>query len=356
MNTLITIREYEAAARAVLDPVHFDYVSGGARDEVTLRENEAAYARLALLPRVLRGNPKRVLETRLLNSRASMPIILSPTAFHKLMTADGELATARAAAAADTIMITGMAATVAVADVVAAARAAGGADVWFQLYPQTRNDITAEIVSRATDAGVAALVVTVDSPVLGAGDRNTRNGFTDLPPGLACQNLRGLGGDPPDRVRPIELSAELSWEHVDRLRALTELPIVLKGIAHPDDARLGIEHGADAIMVSNHGGRQLDGIPATIDLLPDVVAAVDGRVPVLVDGGIRRGTDVAKALALGATAVGIGRPIMWGLAAAGEQGARNVLEILRSELDHTLALLGVERPAELGPAWVVTKP
>ncbi|HVT69073.1 MAG TPA: alpha-hydroxy acid oxidase, partial [Trebonia sp.] len=355
-HALVTVREFEAAARAELDPVYFDYVSGGARDEVTLRANEAGFARLGLLPRMLRGNEKRSLETRLLNSRASLPVVVSPTAFHKLMTPEGERATARAAAAADTILITGMAATVAVADVVAAAREAGGdaaPDVWFQLYLQPRADITAELVDRAARAGAAALVVTVDSPVRGAGERNERNGFHDLPPGLACENMRGLGGDGNDRVRSIEMSAALTWEHVGRLRALTDLPIVIKGILHPDDALLALEHGADAIMVSNHGGRQLDGVPATIDLLPGLAEAVSGRAPILLDGGIRRGADVVKALALGATAVGVGRPVLWGLAAGGADGARQVLEILRAEIDHTLALLGADSTASLTPEFVV---
>ncbi|HEY1700667.1 MAG TPA: alpha-hydroxy acid oxidase [Trebonia sp.] len=355
-NSPITVRDFEEAARANLDPVYFDYVSGGARDEVTLRANEAGFARLGLLPRMLRGNEKRSQQTRLLGSRASLPVVVSPTAFHKLMTPEGERATARAAAAADTILITGLAATVAVADVVAAAREAGGdaaPDVWFQLYIQPRADITAELVDRAARAGAAALVVTVDSPVRGAGERNERNGFRDLPPGLACENMRGLGGDGNDRVRSIEMSAALTWEHLSRLRALTDLPIVIKGVLHPDDALLALDHGADAIMVSNHGGRQLDGVPATIDLLPGLAEAVSGRVPILLDGGIRRGADVVKALALGATAVGVGRPVLWGLAAGGEDGARRVLETLRAEVDHTLALLGADATAGLTPEFVV---
>jgi 4-hydroxymandelate oxidase len=357
---LITVRDYEEAARARLDPVYFDYVSGGARDEVTLRANEAGFARLDLLPRMLRGNEKRSLETRLLHSRASMPVVLSPTAFHKLMTGDGELATARAAAAADTILITSMAATVAVEDVIAAGRAAAGEaapDVWFQLYIQPRHDITEALVARAVRAGAAALVVTADSPVRGASDRNDRNGFHDLPPGMRCANMSGLDRDVKDGpARSIEMSAAVSWEHVGRLRELTDLPIVIKGVLHPDDALLALDHGADAIMLSNHGGRQLDGVPSTIDLLPGMARAVGGRVPLLLDGGIRRGADVVKALALGATAVGVGRPVMWGLAAGGQEGLTGVLEILRAELDHTLALCGADGSAGLTPDLVVRFP
>ena len=353
----ITVRDFEKAARHVLNRELFDYVAGGARDEVTLRANEAGFARLCLLPRMLRGNEKRVTETTLLNSRASMPVLLSPTAFHKLMTPEGERATARAAAAADTILITSMAATVAVEDVVAASREAtrnAAPDVWFQMYIQPRRDVTEALVARAASAGAAAIVVTVDSPVLGASDRNERNGFHDLPPGMRCENMRGLAGD--GSVRSIEMSPALSWEHFAQLRDMTDLPIVVKGVLHPDDAEIALDQGANGIMLSNHGGRQLDGVPATIDLLPGMAAAIRGRVPLVLDGGIRRGADVVKALALGATAVGVGRPVMWGLAAGGQDGASQVLEILRAELDHTLTLCGADGTAALTPELVVRLP
>jgi 4-hydroxymandelate oxidase len=352
-----TVREFEEVARRRLDAVRYDYVAGGARDEVTVGANEAGFARLALLPRMLRGNDKRSLETLLLDSWTSMPVLLSPTAFHRLMTPDGERATARAAAAAGTILITAMAATVAVEDVIAASREVAGdaaPDVWFQMYLQPRWEVTEALVDRATRAGAAALVVTIDSPVLGVSDRGEGNGFDDLPAGMSCENMRGLAGN--RGVRSIELSAAISWEHVARLRAMTDLPIVLKGILHAEDALIAIDHGANAIMVSNHGGRQLDGAPATIDQLPGIAVLVDGRVPVFLDGGVRRGADVVKALARGATAVGVGRPVMWGLAAGGQDGVRHVLEILRSELDHTLALCGESGVARLDPYLVVKVP
>jgi 4-hydroxymandelate oxidase len=353
----VTVRAFEEVARKRLDPVHYDYVAGGARDEVTVGANEAGFARLALLPRMLRGNDKRPLETLLLDSWTSMPVLLSPTAFHRLMTPDGERATARAAAAAGTILITAMAATVAVEDVIAASREVAGdaaPDVWFQMYLQPRWEVTEALVDRATRAGAAALVVTIDSPVPGVSDRCERNDFHDLPAGMHCENMRGLAGD--RGVRSIEMSAAMSWEHVSRLRAMTDLPIVLKGILHSEDALIAIDHGANAIMVSNHGGRQLDGAPATIDQLPGIAVMVDGRVPVFLDGGVRRGADVVKALARGATAVGVGRPVMWGLAAGGQDGVRHVLEILRSELDHTLALCGASGAARLDPQLVVKVP
>jgi 4-hydroxymandelate oxidase len=351
----VNVREFEAAARAALDPVHADYMAGGAGDEFTTRENEAAFARLRLLPRMLRGNAKRETAVFLLGQRAGLPVLLAPTAFHRLAHPEGERATARAAAAAGTIMIVSMAATVAVGEIAAAARDAAGGEappLWFQLYIQPELEVTEALVRRATDAGCTALVVTVDSAVHGRADRSVRNGFHDLPPGLACENLRGLPGTPPDGVRPIVMSADISWWHIDWLRQITELPILLKGLLHPEDVRLALARGVDGLVLSNHGGRQLDGVPATIELLPEIAALVDGRVPVILDGGVRRGTDVVKALALGADAVAVGRPVLWGLAAGGEAGVRRVLELLREEFDNALALCGASGPAELTPSLV----
>ncbi|MFC1408560.1 alpha-hydroxy acid oxidase [Streptacidiphilus sp. N1-12] len=355
----LNVRDFEEVARTRLDPVYYDYVAGGARDEVTLRANEEGFQRLSLLPRVLRGREKRELDVSLFGSRASMPVLLSPTAFHRLVHPEGELATARAAAAAGAIMIVSMASTVAVEEVAAAARAAvpdRAPALWFQLYLQPDLEFTEALVRRATEAGCTALVVTVDSPVLGLSERNKRNGFTDLPEGLRCENLRELRGGEPGSVRQIVMSPELSWEHVDWLRRHTSLPILLKGVLHPEDARLALRHGVDGLLLSNHGGRQLDSVPSTVDLLPEMVDAVGGRIPVLLDGGVRRGTDVVKALALGAAAVGVGRPVVWGLAADGERGVRRVLELLREELDHTLALCGAGSLRDLTPDLVRRTP
>ena len=339
-----TLGEFEAAARSRLDPAYYDYFAGGAGDEITLRANEAAFDRLALLPRVLRGPGKLQLDVTLLGSRAAMPVLVAPTAFHRLADPEGERATARAVATAETIMIVSMASTVAVEDVAAAAPAAG---LWFQLYIQPDLVFTEILVRRAEAAGCTALVVTVDSPTLGARARDRRNGFHDLPEGMYCENLRDGG-----RVRPIVMSPELSWAHIDRLRQMTALPIALKGVAHPADARLALDHGVSALLVSNHGGRQLDTVPAAVDLLPDIVAAVGGAVPVLLDGGVRRGTDVLKALALGAAAVAVGRPVIWGLAADGERGAGRVLSLLRSEVERALTLCGCASIGELEPGMV----
>ena len=355
LDRLLTVRDFEAAARASLDPVYYDYVAGGANDEVTVRANEDGFARLSLLPRVLRGSGRPDPAVTLFGSAVSMPVFASPTAFHRLVCSEGERATARAAARADVVMIASMASTVAVGEVAAAARAAAAERepvLWFQLYLQPDFEDTAALVRRAVAAGCRALVVTVDSPVLGANERNKRNGFHDLPAGMYCENLRNLRGDEPGSVRQIAMSPELSWDDVDRLRELTDLPILLKGVLHPQDARTAVARGIDGLLLSNHGGRQLDTVPATIDLLPEFAAAVGGAIPLLLDGGVRRGTDVVKALALGATAVGVGRPIVWGLAVAGERGALRVLETLREELEHTLTLCGAAGVADL-PADLV---
>ena len=253
---------------------------------------------------------------------------------------------ARAAAAANTIMIAAMLSTVVIEEIAAEAhKGARDPVLWFQLYIQPDLGFTEAIVRRAEAAGCRAFVVTVDSSALGRHERNDRNDFHDLPPYMKCENLRM--GDRSGHVRQVVLSPEISWRHIDWLRKITKLPVLLKGVLHPEDARLAIEQGIDGIIVSNHGGRQLDTAPATIDQLPQIVEVVDGKVPVLLDGGIRRGTDAAKALALGASAVAVGRPIVWGLAADGEAGVARVLEILSSELAHTLTLCGAGSPSDL---------
>jgi 4-hydroxymandelate oxidase len=271
-----------------------------------------------------------------------MPVVIAPTAFHRLAHADGERATARAAAAAGTIMIVSMASTTAIEAVAQAARdaAAHGPGPWFQLYIQPDLEFTEAVVHRAEEAGCRALVVTVDSPVLGGRERDVRNGFLDLPPGFRCENMCDPRPGGPGEARSIAMFRELSWSHLEWLRKTTSLPIVLKGVLHPADALLALEHGVDGLIVSNHGGRQLDTVPATIDQLPEIAAVTSGRIPLLLDGGVRRGTDVVKALALGAEAVAIGRPVVWGLAFGGEDGVRQVLEILRGELAETLSLCG----------------
>jgi 4-hydroxymandelate oxidase len=333
------LEKEKAKAKADLDPAHWDFFAGGAGQELSVRANEAAFAQRRIVPRVLRGVGERDLRTTLLGTESSMPLFLSPTAFHRLAHPAGEAGTAGAAAAEGVVMVVSMAATQPIEQI-----AATGATLWFQLYPQPDAGFERHVVTRAEKAGCRALVVTVDSPVFGRRERDTRNGFTDLPDGLACENMRDAAG----RLRDIAMDPTLTWAVVDRLRALTGLPIVLKGVLHPADARIAADR-VDAILVSNHGGRQLDGAIAPLDALPAIVDAVEGRIPVLMDGGVRRGTDILVALALGARAVGIGRPVIWALAAGGPPGVREMMAHLRDELDHVLALAGAKRPADLTP-------
>jgi 4-hydroxymandelate oxidase len=334
---LVNLRDFEEAARARLDPVYYDYFASGAQDEITVAANEAAFRRRTLIPRILRGCGPPRLDTTLLGQAASMPVLIAPTAFHRLACPEAEVATGRAAAAADVIMVAAMLSTVTIEEI-----AATGAKLWFQLYIQPDLAFTESLVRRAEAAGCRALVVTVDSPALGRNERGDRNDFHDLPSGISCANMGGDG-----HVRQVVLSPEISWWHLDWLRQTTALPILLKGVLHPDDARIAVERGAAGLIVSNHGGRQLDTTPATLDRLAPIADAVAGRVPLLLDGGVRRGTDVAKALALGARAVAVGRPVLWGLAVAGEAGVARVLDMLRIELANALTLLGAGSPAEL---------
>lgn len=350
------LRELRDKARSLLDPVIRDFYEGGADSETALAENERAFARLALLPRILRGAGPASTAVRLLGADLDTPVLVAPTAFHRLAHPDGEVATARAAAAAGTVLIASMAATTAVAEVTAAARdVRPDAQVWFQLYLQPEPEVTAELVRRAEAAGCAALVVTADSPVFGRRGRDERNGFHDLPPGYAAENMRDLPGTPPGGTRPIAMSPALSWADLRRLRELTRLPVVLKGVLHPADAARAAEEGLAAVVVSNHGGRQLDAAPATVEALPAVAAAVAGRIPVLLDGGVRTGSDVVTALALGAAAVAVGRPVLWGLAAEGEDGVARVLRTLREQTAHVLTLCGARDRADLAPDQVVAR-
>ncbi|ADG75025.1 FMN-dependent alpha-hydroxy acid dehydrogenase [Cellulomonas flavigena DSM 20109] len=338
-------REAERRARDVLDPVHFDFLAGGAGAERTLADNEAAFARRRLLPRVLRGAGAPDLSTTLLGAELAAPVVVAPTAFHRLAHPDGEVATAVGVAAAGGLMTLSMMATVAVEHV-----ADVGVPLWFGLYLQPDRGFTAAVVARAQDAGCRALVVTADSPVRGRHTRDLAHGFRALPEGMVCENMR----DADWRVRDLVVDADLTWDDVAWLRATTSLPVLVKGVLHPADARLAVGHGVDGVIVSNHGGRQLDGAVSTLDALPGVVDAVAGRVPVLLDGGVRSGTDALVALALGADAVMVGRPVLWGLALGGAAGVRAVLGDLADELAHALTLVGARRPGDLTPDLVVT--
>ena len=347
----VNLHEYEIAAREKLPGMVWDYYSSGADDEVTLRDNREAYERLKLQYRVLVDVKERDLRTTVLDQPVSMPILIAPTAFQRLAHPDGELATVRAAGAAGTIMILSTLSNRAVEEVVAAATK----PVWFQLYVYKDRGVTTELIQRAEAAGCKALVLTVDVPAWGRRERDIHNRFR-LPEGITVENLTPNGlQDLPPQADGSGLAAyikslfdpTLSWRDIEWLRARTRLPLVLKGLVRADDAVRAVEAGVSGIVVSNHGGRQLDTAPATIDVLPEIAEAVDGRTEILLDGGIRRGTDVVKALALGARAVLVGRPPLWGLAVNGESGAGRVLELLRDELDGAMAMCGCPSTAQI---------
>jgi 4-hydroxymandelate oxidase len=345
---LLTVADYRRAARAKLSPMAWRYFRSGADAEETLRDNVRAWSRWQIWPRVLVDVAERDLSTTILGAASSMPIMIAPTAYHKLAHADGELGTVRAAASAGVVACL---ATLATTSLEACAEATS-APKWFQLYVHRDVGLTRAIIARAEAAGYGALAVTVDTPLLGRRLGDERHGF-QLPPELDMPNL--ATSLPPTVNRASALAhyfaerhaASFDWRALGELRASTKLPIVLKGVMRGDDAKRAVDHGCAAIVVSNHGGRQLDGVPATIDALPEVVDAVAGRVEVLVDGGVRWGTDVLKALALGARAVLLGRPILWGLAVDGEAGVHAVLEILRGELSRAMALAGCRSLREI---------
>ncbi len=351
----LTADDFEAAARDVLPEMVFDYYAGGSGEEWTLRENTRAYARWVIRPRVLVDVSNVDLRTTVLGQELSFPILLAPTAFQRMAHRDGELATARGAVSLDALMVVSTIATVSLEDV-----AATGVRRWFQLYVLKDRDLTAALVKRAHAAGYGAIVLTVDTPLLGRRLRDERNRFA-LPPGIGLANLEGSGLPESSGSGLFSFfldrhDASLTWDDVAWLRSLSPLPLVLKGIMTAEDTRLAVDAGVDAIVVSNHGGRQLDGAPATLDVLPEVVEAAEGRIEVLLDGGIRRGSDVFKALALGARAVLVGRPYLWGLAVNGADGVRQVLEIIRDDLMLTLALAGRPRIADIDRSAVAPAP
>ncbi len=344
---------YEEAARTTLPRAVYDYYAGGAEDEVTLRGNRAAFERYYLRPRVMVDVSQIDASVELFGQRLAFPVALAPAAFQRLANPDGELATVRAARAAGTLLVASTLSNYSVDEIAAAAPG----PLWLLLYVFRDRGLTRELVERAERAGCGAICLTVTVPVQGNRERDLRNQFR-LPAGIEMANFLGLRQARfPDGVSGSALNAfisrefdpTLTWESVGWLRSITSLPIVLKGVATPEDARLSVEHGASGIIVSNHGGRQLDGAEPTLYALPRVADAVGGRIPVLMDGGVRRGTDVVKALCLGARAVLIARPFLWGLAVGGQQGVEQVLSLLRAEVERTLALLGRPTVTALGP-------
>jgi 4-hydroxymandelate oxidase len=348
----LRLEEFEALAREKLSADVWDYFQGGSGSEFTLAANRAAFERVVLRPRVLVDVSELDLTTALFGRRIALPVVIAPMAFHRLAHPDGEVATAAAAREAGSVFI---ASTFASRTFEEIAAACGGA-WWLQVYWLRQRQALAGLLRRAADAGCEALMLTVDAPRLGRRLRDMRNGFS-LPAGVSAANVEAAvmaathehlpGTSSLQRHAASELDSSITWADLEWLRAQTALPLAIKGIVTAEDAVLAVDHGADAIVVSNHGGRQLDGAIATLDALPEVVAAAAGRIPVLVDGGVRSGTDVFRALALGARAVLVGRPILWGLTHAGTAGVTAVLRLLHDELSEAMALAGLPRLADI---------
>ena len=336
VNELLNVGEFLDAAAAKVDPAVWCYFEGGAGDEVTLRENLEAFSRWQLRPRMLVDVGEISLETTLLGATVSMPLGIAPFALQRLLDREAERATTCAAATAGALAVVPTLTSYRHAELQAAADGAR----WLQLYVQTDRARTLDHLAEARETGYTAVALTVDLPLIGRRERDLRLGFA-IPPEIPLHYGTLVDVDP-----------TLTWRDLEWIRAATDLPLVLKGIVTREDTVLAAEHGVDGIWVSNHGGRQLDGVAAPIDALPEVVEAADGRCEVYADGGFRRGSDVVKALALGARAAFVARPIAAGLAVGGEAGVSRVLELLRSEIALALGLLGCTSPAQVSRAHI----
>jgi 4-hydroxymandelate oxidase len=339
----INVGDYERLAEEALEPGVHGYFAGGAGDERTLRENVAAFDRWRLRPRVLVDVGELTTRTTVAGTEVSMPVLVAPVAFQRLAHPDGEAGMARAAAGAGTVMCLSTLATTGPAELAAAAP---GASLWLQLYLFRDRGVTRALVEEATAHGFSAIVLTVDAPRAGRRERDARARF-EIPPDVTVPSLdAGVRGRTPLSIHEVFALVDptLTWADLERLAAEVDVPVLVKGILAAEDAELAVEHGAAGVIVSNHGGRQLDGVPPSLEALPAVVEAIDGRAEVLLDGGVRRGTDVVTAMALGARAVMVGRAPLWGLAAGGEEGARRVLELMREEVELALCLCGCPSP------------
>ncbi|MBK6688631.1 MAG: alpha-hydroxy-acid oxidizing protein [Deltaproteobacteria bacterium] len=330
---LVNIHDYERAAIQKLGPGPLAYYTGGAMDERTLAANREAFQRRMIVPRIMTDVSKLDPSVMVLGRRWPHPLWVTPTALQRLAHPDGELASARAALARGLTFGLSTSASTDMADV-----AALGGPRWYQVYLLEDPGARRAMIERAIDCGYEALVLTADLQRLGRRERDIRVGFT-IPSGVTLPNIAKAAGVPPEEAAQVPFVSTLDWRSLEWIASFGK-PVVLKGVLHPEDARRALDHGASAVVVSNHGGRQLDGAIASLDALPGIVEAVGGRAPVLFDGGIRRGTEALLALALGATAVGIGRPVLWGLATAGEQGVGRVLDLLIAELELSMALAG----------------
>ncbi|HET8564858.1 MAG TPA: alpha-hydroxy acid oxidase [Solirubrobacterales bacterium] len=351
----VNVADAEREGLAKLERGPRDYFAGGAGDELTLRENVAAWAHWRLRPRILNDVREVSTEAEVLGKSASMPVLVAPVAYQRMAHPDGEAGMAAGAAAAGAVLCLSTLSTIRPAEVAAAAP---GGRRWFQLYAFKDAGVTRALMGEAIEAGFEAVVVTADAPPGGNRERDRRNRFT-LPQELGTPSLSAAVGG--ERSLTIEetfalMNHGLTWAGVENLASECSVPVLVKGVLAAEDAELALAHGAAGVVVSNHGGRQLDRSPATADALPEIADALAGRGTLLVDGGIRRGIDVATALALGADAVLVGRPALWGLAAAGKEGVARVLELLREELELTLGLCGCTSPADLSREHVRRAP
>ncbi|GKV47674.1 hypothetical protein SLEP1_g54551 [Rubroshorea leprosula] len=342
----VNVKEFQELARQVLPKMHYDFYAGGAEDQYTLKENEEAFKRIIIQPRVLVDVSGIDPSTTVLGFNISMPIMIAPTSMHKLANPEGELATARAAATCNTIMVLSSSSTYRLEEVAACCNAVR----FFQLFMYKKRDVSAKLVQRAESSGYKAIVLTADTPRLGRREADIKNKlivpeFENLK-GLLSTNVVPDGGSSLAAYAKETQDASLSWEDIAWLKSITNMPILIKGILTHEDATRAVEVGAAGIIVSNHGARQLDYSPSTISVLEEVVHATGGKLPVFLDGGIRRGTDIFKALALGAKAVLVGRPVIYGLAAMGEYGVKRVLELLKNEFELTMALAGLPNPKD----------
>jgi len=338
---LLNVFDFEPACKAKVTKAAYDYVSGGAWDEWTMRRNRSAFEKIIFRPRFFRRVDELDLTTSVLGQKLNLPILIAPTGTHNLLHPEGELATARGAGAAGAHMVVSTSSSFPIQKISEVAKA----PLWFQLYTGPDLETTRERVANAVAAGCKAVCVTVDAPYSAPRERDQRNRLVRSLPehSLARRRQREGESDSPAKTPfglPMRFQAKLDWSFLDQLCGYAKVPVLVKGVLTPEDAQLSIQHGAAGVVVSNHGGRYLDGDPATIDVLPEIVDAIGSRATVLIDGGFRRGTDVLKALAIGAKAVLVGRPPLWGLGAMGAEGVQRVMEILRNELAMAMALAG----------------
>lgn len=350
---LINLHDFEEQAKSILSEAAYSYFAGGAADELSVKENLSAFSRIQLLPRSFVDVSQRDLSITIIGQKVAMPVLIAPTAMAGLAHPDKEIGIANAAKTAGTIMSTSTLSNTSIEDL-----SQTGANLWFQLYVHKDRGMTRNLVERAEAAHCKALVLTVDVPVPGYREFSMRN-LIKIPENIELANLTGYWDRDEYPTTTQYVSAQfdpsLTWTDLEQFVSSTKLPVLAKGIMRPDDAKRAVESGVAGIIVSNHGGRQLDTVPATIDVLASIVEAVDGACDVLLDGGVRRGTDVIKALALGAKAVLLGRPIVWGLSVDGQKGVEQVLEIIRREYDIAMALCGVTSSRDV-PADLIFKP